>query len=115
MEFKFFFTHNNGIMEVCLEGELIEKYQAKDLTDELDIRITPETSKVILNLHNLKYLNSSGLNVLIQILTKTRNAGGEVVVCCLSEKVKQLFLITKLNSVFKVCSSTEEAYDYFKA
>jgi anti-sigma B factor antagonist len=115
MEFNYYFFHDENIMEIALEGELMEKNQAKKLLNELEIRINSERNKIILNLQKLKYLNSSGLNVLIQILTKCRNAGGEVVVCCLSKKVNELFLITKLNSVFKVSESSVEAHEYFKS
>jgi anti-sigma B factor antagonist len=46
---------------------------------------------------------------MIGILTKARNAGGEVVITGLSPKIKQLLVITKLNSVFKITESIKEA------
>jgi anti-sigma B factor antagonist len=57
----------------------------------------------------MDYMNSSGLNVLVNILTKARSHSGEVVVSNVSGKVKELFLITKLNTLFQVTESLEEA------
>jgi anti-anti-sigma regulatory factor len=39
--------------------------------------------------------------VLINTLTKARNAGGDVVIFGVSERLRQLFIITKLDKVFK--------------
>ena len=38
-------------------------------------------------------MNSTGLNILINILTKSRNAGGETVIANIPEKVKQLMIM----------------------
>jgi anti-sigma B factor antagonist len=114
MEFNFITENKNGAMIISLKGELIEKEQAKSLIDEIQIILSEASKNIILNLEELKYMNSTGLNVLINILTRCRNSGGDVVVCSLSAKVKQLFLITKLNSVFTVCNSMEEAFNYLK-
>ncbi|MDQ3190502.1 MAG: STAS domain-containing protein, partial [Bacteroidota bacterium] len=81
MDFNYQIVVKKDIIIVSLAGELIEKHQAQNLMDELSIRIA-ETNKILLNLNDLKYLNSVGLNVMINILTKFRTAGGEVAVCC---------------------------------
>jgi anti-sigma B factor antagonist len=114
MEFNYTIENKDGIMLVSLQGELIEKFQAQKLTEELEVQISGGSNKIIINLNELKYLNSVGLNVLISILSKCRTSGGEVIVSNLSKKVKDLFLITKLNSVFTVTENLEEANDYFK-
>jgi anti-anti-sigma regulatory factor len=51
--------------------------------------------------------------VLINILTRSRNVGGEVVVTQLSDKAKQLLVVTKLNTVFNVTETEEEAMAVF--
>ncbi|HET6245110.1 MAG: STAS domain-containing protein [Bacteroidetes bacterium] len=114
MEFSYQMEVKDNIIIVSLQGELIEKFQAQALLEELEIRLQ-ESNRIILTLQDLKYLNSSGLNVLINILTRFRTAGGEAVVCCLSKKVNELFLITKLNSVFTVLKDLDESDAYFKS
>lgn len=89
-------------------GELIDRGQATSLLDEIEECVAKNQTKILLNLTDLKYLNSSGLNVIINILTKARKAGGDVAICNVNKKITELLVITKLNSVFNVCDSVEE-------
>jgi len=63
----------------------------------------------IIDISQLRYINSSGIGVLITILTKFRNKGGEVYLLNPSESVRKLLIITKLNSIFNIVATEEEA------
>lgn len=65
--------------------------------------------KFVLDLAGLEYMNSTGLNILLRQFTRIRNNGGELLLGTMSGKVSQLLVITKLNAVFKVYPSTDEA------
>jgi len=91
-----------------MKGELVDRNQGTELMSEVEDSISKGEVKIILNLNDLKYLNSSGLNILINILTKSRKAGGDVAICNVNKKISELLVITKLNSVFNV-SDTEDA------
>lgn len=95
---------------LSLSGELIDKNQATELIKSVDELLENGKNKLVIDLSNLKYMNSSGLNVLIQLLTKTRTRGGESVICHVSKKVNELLIITKLNTLFKVTDTKEEAF-----
>ncbi|MFL5763472.1 MAG: STAS domain-containing protein [Bacteroidia bacterium] len=90
-------------------GELIDRGQATGLLDEIEEGIEKGSNRILLNLSDLKYLNSSGLNVIINILTKARKSGGDVAICNVNKKITELLVITKLNSVFNVCDNIDEA------
>ncbi len=102
-------SEENNIQVLVLRGELIDKNQATDLMREVDELLEQEKNKFIIDLTNLKYMNSSGLNVLIQLLTKTRVQGGESVICHVNKKVNDLLIITKLHTLFKVVDSRSDA------
>ena len=102
-------TEENNIQILVLKGELIDKNQANDLLKNIDELLESGKTKLVIDLSDLKYINSSGLNVLIQLLTKTRTNGGESVICNVSKKVNELLIITKLNTLFKVAESKEAA------
>ena len=114
MIFEYTIKTKGSIKVITLKGELMEKSQALDLLNEVEECLSGKFNNFILNLEHLKYLNSSGLGVLISILTRCRRLEGEVVVTNLSQKVKELFLITKLNSVFTVTENMEAAIASFK-
>ena len=109
MLFTFSISDQPGCIIISLEGELIEKNQAIDLLKKVDELVAAGQTKIGINLANLKYMNSSGLNTMIQLLTKARNDGGEVVICNMNKKINELLLITKLNTLFKVVETEEEA------
>ena len=102
-------TEKNGIQILVLSGELIDKNQAIDLIKSVDELLVVEKNRLVIDLSALKYMNSSGLNVLIQLLTKTRTSGGDSVICNVSKKVNELLIITKLNTLFKLADTQEAA------
>lgn len=109
MTFDYKIEKKSGINVFLLKGELIDKALASGMLVEIDNLIENKENKLILNLSELKYINSSGLNILINILTKSRKSGGEVVITNVSKKVNELLLMTKLNTVFIVTDSVEDA------
>jgi anti-sigma B factor antagonist len=102
-------AEENNIQVLVLKGELIDKNQASDLIKNVDELLQLGKNKLVIDLSDLKYINSSGLNVLIQLLTKTRTNGGESVIFNVSKKVNDLLIITKLNTLFKVTDTKEAA------
>ena len=95
-------------------GELIDRNQANELIAEIDKLIASGKSKFVLEMSQLKYINSSGLSVLIVLLTKARKNEGEIVISSVTPKVKELLVITKLNSVFSVTKDVESAIKKLK-
>ena len=109
MEFNYKVERKSGSVIFSLEGDLIDRGQALELIKEVEQLIEKKQNKFILDLADLKYVNSSGLNILINILTKSRKSGGDVAITALSPKVKELLIITKLNTVFNITNSVDEA------
>ena len=94
---------------IRMEGNLIEKSQAIELLDDLDNILLKGKNQFIVDMSGFRYMNSTGLNVLVNILTKARNAGGETVICCIPEKIKDLLVVTKLNNVFTIADNMDDA------
>ena len=109
MVLQFKISEEGNIQLLKLSGELIDRNQATDLIVAVDELLELGKSKLIIDLSDLKYMNSSGLNLLIQILTKTRIKGGDSVICHVNKKVNELLVITKLNTLFKVANTKKEA------
>lgn len=111
MIFSYKSSKQGGINSFLFYGELIDRGQATALLDEIEEGVAKNENKILLNLADLKYLNSSGLNVIINILTKARKSGGDVAICNVNKKITELLVITKLNSVFNVCDSVEKGIE----
>jgi anti-sigma B factor antagonist len=111
MTFSFRIEPEKGIEIVRLSGELIDKTQSLELSSSIDELIADQKIKLVFDLQELKYVNSSGLNVMINILSRVRKAGGEVVIAQVSKRVNELLIITKLNTVFTVTDTVDSAIE----
>ena len=113
MDFNYNISEKGPYAIVEMSGNLIEKNQATPLLDNVAALIAKGTTSFVISMEKFKYLNSNGLNVLITILTKSRKAGGDTTICCISDKIKELLIITKLNSVFTIAESLPAAIQQF--
>lgn len=109
MEFTYKINEKPEFTTVYLNGNLMEKGQALNLLDDIQHLLEKDASRFILNLSGFRYMNSTGLTVLLNILTLARKAGGEAVICCVPEKVNSLLAVTRLNNIFKVTDTEEHA------
>lgn len=109
MSFSYEIQKENSLLIIALKGNLISKEQVSELFNDIDFEINEGVENIIIDLAEMQYLNSTGLSIFIQILTKMRNNGGDVMVVNVPEKINKLLVITKLNSVFNIQTSIESA------
>lgn len=102
-------TDKENYTLISVSGRLIEKSQADGLIKEFEDLNDNGKKKYLMDLAALDYVNSTGLNLLIGMFTQARNAGGELVIGGISPKVKKLMVMTKLDSIFKIYDSADEA------
>jgi anti-sigma B factor antagonist len=111
------FTHTisnkEGYFLIQLKGDLIEKSLADPLLEDLDKQLNQGNLKFVIDFSQLNYLNSNGLGILIKLLTKIRNKGGELSGFELNDKIKKLLLITKLNQLFIINETLEDSIKAF--
>ena len=91
-----------GVLVISLEGNLLGEHSNGPVMDLLKENIEAGNKKVLFNLTDMKFINSTGLGMLLTSVYRTRNAGGEVALCCLPEQMKKLLTMTKLESVFNI-------------
>jgi len=106
-------TINPNFIEFNLSGKVLSDEDVKYLNTEVDIAIENKIVNFILNLEGLEIINSMGLNCFIKIFTKARNNNGEMYIVNISDKINQVLLLTKLNSVLNIATSLEEARNKF--
>jgi anti-sigma B factor antagonist len=115
MTFSFKIVARTDYDIISLAGELIDKNQSAELAAKVDELLGKNRTRLVFDLQDLKYINSSGLNVMINVLTRVRKAGGEVVITQVTKRVNELLIITKLNTVFTVTTDMETAVAKIKS
>lgn len=110
---SFIISEVNSCAVIEFEGKVIGGPDAVRLNEKLHELISAGKTNVIIDLGKVKFMNSSGLGMLISSLTTLRKAGGDLRIANHSEKIKELLEITQLASVFKQYQSVEEAAKSF--
>lgn len=104
------FTHETkgNALIIRLTGDLIGENNSPVVLEVVANSIQEKTKVCIIDISGLRYINSSGIGLLITILTKFRNKGGEVYLMKPSDSVQKLLVITKLNAIFHIIQSEDE-------
>lgn len=113
MNFEYDINEKEGINVIAIKGNLIDKNQAEPLMEEIEEQVLEGSNRFVIDMSDFKYMNSTGLNVLVHILTKARKSGGEAVICCMPDKIRELLVITKLNTVFSITENIDSAIHQF--
>lgn len=92
----------NGVMVIYLEGNLLGENTNAPAINLVKQHLESGGRKVLFNLGQMKFINSTGLGMLMTALGKVRNAGGELALCNLPEQMRKLLQMTKLEAVFPV-------------
>jgi anti-sigma B factor antagonist len=94
---------------ITADGDLLGLQNDVKVLDFINQELEESVIYCIIDIANINYMNSSGLSMLIRILTKFRNRDGDVALVNPSDSVRKLLVITKLNAIFTIANSKEEA------
>jgi anti-sigma B factor antagonist len=95
-------------MVVDCSGRLVFGEESASLREVVK-KLVLQSPKVVLNLHEVNYIDSGGLGTLVSLYTTARNAGGSVKLARLSQRVGDLLQVTKLLTIFEVFDDEEKA------
>lgn len=96
------------------KGKLMGGKETNVVQEHVQSLIDGGARELVMDLSKVKWLNSQGVGMLMSCLTKIRNAGGNLVVAGATEKVENVFMVTKLIQIFDTFDSVEEAVCSFK-
>lgn len=102
-----------GIVIVDLSGRITLGEGSVVLRDTVKEIFATGEKKILLNLGDVTYIDSSGIGELVSAYTSVRNGGGELKLLNLTKKVHDLLQITKLYTVFDVQETEESAIKAF--
>jgi anti-sigma B factor antagonist len=99
----------DGVAILELKGKLMGGPDPAALHDRVHNLIAKGINRVVIDMVEVKWMNSSGLGTLMASLTSLRNAGGDLKLANVSKKIESLLLITKLITVFETYNSVSRA------
>ena len=102
MSMKFKTRQVDGVTILDLSGKITLGEGSITLRDAVRDVLAKGQNKILLNLADVSYIDSSGIGELVSAFTAVKNSVGELKLLQLTKKVKDLLQITKLYTVFDV-------------
>jgi anti-sigma B factor antagonist len=97
---------NNLVLEI-MEPRLVAD-QAQPFKDEVGRYFNNGPASIVLDLSKVEFIDSTGLGALLSLL-KRMPQGSELLVCGLNEPVNSMFMLTRMDRVFTICKTPQEA------
>ncbi|MBD3376441.1 anti-sigma factor antagonist [candidate division KSB1 bacterium] len=99
---------------IALKGKLMGGPETMAIHTKVKELIESGVNKVVIDLGKVSWMNSTGLGALMSSMTSLRNADGDLKLTHVTDKVKSLFMITKLITIFDTFDTEEEAIASFE-
>lgn len=98
----------NGICVIRPEGDRLTAAGAAEFRREAAELIDAGHNRIVIDLGQVRFVDSSGLGAIVGLLKKVGNRG-EVVVCGLGDAVRQMFRVTRMEKVFQIHADADAA------
>ncbi|MBI4462251.1 MAG: STAS domain-containing protein [Acidobacteria bacterium] len=103
-----------GVVVLDLSGRITLGEPSAHLRETLRQLLGQGQKKILLNLAEVAYIDSSGLGELVSGFTTVKNQGGQLKLLNLTKKVNDLLQVTKLYTVFEVHDNEASAVQSFQ-
>jgi anti-sigma B factor antagonist len=102
----------SGVVVVGVDGQLIVGNR-QELKQKVLDALDGGAKKFVIDFIKTGYIDSSGLGVLVSLSKKIREQGGELRLAGLNEDLQTLFELTKLDTLFAITKTADEALAAF--
>ncbi len=103
----------DGIAILEMSGKLMGGPDADAFAEILKTQIHEGVKNVIVNLEKVKWVNSTGLGILISGYSTLKKNGGELKLLKVSSRIQNIFMVSKLYTVFESFDDEDEALKSF--
>ncbi|UCE01291.1 MAG: STAS domain-containing protein [Candidatus Latescibacterota bacterium] len=101
------------VVVLDIDGKIMGGVDSELFQETIQSLIDSGKRKVVVNLENVKWINSTGLGVLIAGYSALQKSGGRLKLLQVSERVEGLLNITKLSTIFESYQGEDEAVESF--
>ncbi len=102
----------DDITLIEIDGE-VDTYTSSKIKQDI-LQVVEQTPKIIISMEKVKFIDSTGLGILIGVLKKVKEKEGEMIIVSPNSYINQIFEITGLFKVFKIVENTQQAIDYLR-
>lgn len=110
---NYYVSEQDGVVVISLNGKIMGGPEATEINEKFHQLIDEKKLKIVIDLNNVEWMNSSGLGILIGAVTLLRNNQGKLRLINVSDRIQNLLKITKLSGIFETSDSLEAAISSF--
>ncbi len=103
----------DGIVILDLQGRIVAGPEASELRDRLTALASQHKTNVILNMQDVRFIDSSGLGILVVGHSSLKAGDGDLKLLHLSKRSAQLLILTKLTTVLEIYDDEQSAINSF--
>lgn len=103
-----------GVAVVSVSGKLMGGNETSEVQEKIKNLISRNFKKVVVDMSDVKWLNSLGIVTLLSCYTLLQNANGEMKMTGTGDRVNQVFSTTRLDTIFEIFESVDQAIASFK-
>jgi anti-sigma B factor antagonist len=97
-------------------GRIRDERELLKALHDLCLFAEPKTDlRMVLDMSNIEYLSSAGLGALVGLLKKIRTNKGALKLCCMHSQIYELFEVMRLEKIFEICGTQDEALQSLRA
>jgi anti-sigma B factor antagonist len=111
---KFRTNQRGSVTIIAPEGSILGGPDAAELNKRVQELIGEGRTRIVIDLQDIGFMNSSGLGLLIGSASKLRDAGGKLAIANASRKVLDLIKVSKLTGVLETHPSVDDAIAHLK-
>ena len=100
--------HEGGHSIVAVTGE-VDLYSSPKMREALLASLSQRQARVVVDLSGVTYMDSSGIATLVEALQAARKGQGRLVLAGLSDRVREVFELARLETVFELAPSVSAA------
>ena len=105
---------NNDLMVIYVREERLDAHNAEELKAEMNRLFEGGTKDILIDLKEVRFIDSSGLGVLVSGFKNASTRQGSLKLCGLQTQVRSMFELTRLHRVFEIFPSSMEAIENFQ-
>ncbi|OGI11365.1 MAG: hypothetical protein A2Y40_05815 [Candidatus Margulisbacteria bacterium GWF2_35_9] len=105
-------TKKGSVIIMAIDGD-IEFDDSIQLNETFNTIIKKDSAKIVLDLKDCNYIDSSGLGALVEGLKATQKANGDLRLCHLNEDFQEILMMTRIIKYFQVFDSLDDAINSF--
>ncbi|MEM8828079.1 MAG: STAS domain-containing protein [Cyanobacteria bacterium P01_G01_bin.19] len=94
--------------EVIRPTGILDSVNTNNLRRDILETINDEVKIILLDFQDITFMNSSGLGALVATLKAVKAEGGELALCSLSDQVRIIFELSRMERIFKVFEDVNE-------